>query len=83
MTTFLHEHGALVSINHPASGANLASTLVTTRGRSRRDRDRHRRAVESLARAFDVAARNAVFLTANGVTDDHEGVDWLDPTQPR
>jgi hypothetical protein len=27
---------------------------------------------------FDIAARNAVFLTANGSTDDHDGEDWLD-----
>jgi hypothetical protein len=84
MTTFLHEHGALVSINHPRPGADLASTLVTTRGVGADVIEIGTGAqVESLARAFDVAARNAVFLTANGVTDDHEGVDWLDPTQPR
>ena len=30
-----------------------------------------------LARVFDAAARNGVLLTANGSTDDHDGVDWL------
>ena len=30
-----------------------------------------------LSRVFDAAARNGVLLTANGTTDDHDGVDWL------
>ena len=84
MTTFLHAHGAVVSINHPRPGAHLASTLVTTRGVGADIIEIGTGAqVESLASAFDVAARNAVFLTANGVTDDHTGVDWLDPSEPR
>ena len=28
---------------------------------------------------FDTAARNAAFLTATGVTDDHVGLDWAQP----
>ena len=28
---------------------------------------------------WDVLSRNALFLTGNGVSDDHLGVDWLNP----
>jgi hypothetical protein len=33
---------------------------------------------------WDVMSRNAVFLTGNGVSDDHFGMDWLaPPTMPK
>lgn len=81
MVRWLHHHGATVGINHPLDGIDgpteLARRLVTTRGQ-------HAdlieigtgSSVDKLAGAFDVASRNAVFLTANGSTDDHDGVNW-------
>ena len=84
MVRFLHRHGAVASINHPSPGTGLAHTLVTTRGLGADVIEIGTGTrVESLAQAYDVAARNAVFLTANGVTDDHAGSDWLDPSEPR
>ncbi|MBA2559274.1 MAG: hypothetical protein H0V07_05195 [Propionibacteriales bacterium] len=82
MVDFLHGHRAVVGINHPLSSSggarNLARRLVTTRGvgadvieiGTTPD-------VSTLERVFDIAARNAVFLTANGSTDDHNGENWL------
>jgi hypothetical protein len=81
MVRFLHGHGATVSINHPHPGPELANTLITTNGIGADIIEIGTgRQIEELAPAFDVAARNAVFLTASGVSDDHGGVDWLDPS---
>jgi hypothetical protein len=83
MVRFLHGHGACVSINHPAP-KGLSNTLVRTRGLGADVIEIGTRAqVEKLAQSYDVAARNAVFLTASGVTDDHAGNDWLDLSNPR
>jgi hypothetical protein len=80
MVRFLHSHGALVSINHPSPGQELADKLITTGGVGADVIEIGTgRQVEELAPAFDVAARNAVFMTASGVSDDHGGVDWLNP----
>lgn len=84
MVRFLHSHGAVVSINHPSPGSELASRLVKTNGLGADVIEIGTgKQVEKLALAYDVAARNAIFLTASGVTDDHEGNDWLAPTEPR
>jgi len=84
MVRFLHRHGAVVSINHPRPGYGLAERLVTTRGLGADVIEIGTGAqVTSLAQSYDVASRNAIFLTANGVTDDHAGVDWLGPENPR
>ena len=81
MVKFLHSHGALVCLNHPLGGlgpAGLAERLVATNGVGADVIEvGYADAVDTMARVFDVAARNAVFLTANGVTDDHGGLDWL------
>lgn len=37
----------------------------------------HKRELSELLDVFDVAARNAVFFTATGVSDDHAGADWI------
>jgi hypothetical protein len=37
----------------------------------------HPEQVDPLLYVFDALARNGVFVTANGVSDDHDGVDWL------
>lgn len=84
MVRFLKGHGAVVSINHPTPGTDLARTLVTTRGLGAQVIEiGTSRQVETLAQAYDTAARNAVFMTASGVSDDHGGSDWLDPSDPR
>ncbi len=84
MVSFLHRHGAVVSINHPAPGTSLARQLVTTNGLGADIIEiGTARQVERLAEAFDVAARNAVFLTASGVSDDHAGDDWLNRATAR
>jgi hypothetical protein len=33
--------------------------------------------IDPLLYVFDSLARNSVFVTANGVSDDHDGTDWL------
>lgn len=83
MVRFLKSHGACVSINHPAP-RGLEDLLVRTRGFGADviEIGTHLR-VERLAKPYDVAARNAVFLTASGVTDDHCGNDWLNHATPR
>ena len=84
MVRFLHGHGAVVSINHPTPGTALAHRLVTTNGLGADIIEvGTSRQVEVLAKAFDVAARNAVFITASGVSDDHFGNDWLTPVAQR
>lgn len=84
MVRFLHDHGATVSINHPEPGTGLSDTLVRTSGLSADIIEiGTSRSVAALARSYDVASRNAIFLTANGVTDDHAGNDWLNPAEPR
>ena len=82
MVQFLHRHGAVVALNHPATGPpgsdQLARKLVTTRGNGCDLVEVGRDNIEERLPAYDVTARNAIFLTATGVTDDHDGVDWLD-----
>jgi hypothetical protein len=82
MVTWLHRQGAVVSLNHPMAGASgpedLARRLITTRGQGTdvieigTGRD-----PLMMGRIFDAAARNGVFLTANGTTDDHQGTGWM------
>jgi hypothetical protein len=83
MVDFLHRHGATVSLNHPLQGAkgphDLAARLIHTRGQGADviEVGLSRKTTERMVRVFDLAARNAVFMTANGTTDDHRGTDWL------
>jgi hypothetical protein len=82
MVRWLHSQGAVVSLNHPMAGArgpdDLARRLITTHGQGAdvieigTGRDPF-----MMGRVFDAAARNGVFLTANGTTDDHRGTDWM------
>ena len=88
MVRFLHGHGAVVSINHPAPGPRgseqLARTLVSTSGLGADVIEiGTTRTIEPLIRQYDIAARNAVFLTACGTTDNHDGIDWLGEINPR
>ncbi|HEV7710923.1 MAG TPA: hypothetical protein VGP16_22225 [Asanoa sp.] len=78
MVRWYHERGALVQYNHPplnaaelvasrALGCDLMET-VDTRGDLTVANNRFN--------LFDVAARNAIFLTATSQNDDHAGRDW-------
>lgn len=86
MVDLVHDHDGLASHNHPLGGAyrqprDLGRMLVET-GNLGADllevgcgAD-----VDALAQAYDVAARNGLYVTATGVTDDHDGEDWLGRT---
>ena len=82
MVDFAHSFGALATFNHPLeeapTGPELARVLIETSALgadmvevgSKEDLD------QSIY-GFDAAARNAVFVTATGVNDDHAGRNWL------
>lgn len=81
MVSWAHEHGQLVSYNHPLDGVadrtELARVLVTTYGLGAEAIEVGcPQRLEDTTWAYDVAARNAVFTTATGVSDDHSGQDW-------
>ncbi|MET9021964.1 hypothetical protein ABZV93_18455 [Actinopolymorpha sp. NPDC004070] len=78
MVAWYHERGALVQYNHPpinpaelvasrALGADLIE-VANADGDFTVIRDR--------IDQYDVAARNAIFLTATSQVDDHGGRDW-------
>lgn len=80
MVDFLHAHGGIVCWNHPMD-------VETREGLARLMIERNKLGVdlveigrdpqEDLLWVYDVAARNALFFTAVGGSDDHDGVDWL------
>ncbi|WFE40464.1 hypothetical protein [Micromonospora sp. WMMD998] len=79
MVEFLHAHGGVVCWNHPLDVERrdaLARLLVTRRALGVDLIEIGRTPVEDHLWAYDVAARNAIPLTAVGVTDDHDGTDW-------
>lgn len=82
MVAWAHAQQSLVSHNHPLDGGvenrhQLARMLLATRNLGADllevgcPQD-----VEDIAYAFDVAARNSLFVTATGVSDDHAGHPW-------
>lgn len=79
MVRRVHSYGGIASYNHPLGGdaRALARLLVSSHNLGADaieigcPQD-----VEKLSYAFDVAARNGVFITATGVTDDHSGLPW-------
>ncbi|MFI7600175.1 hypothetical protein [Actinoplanes sp. NPDC049681] len=84
MIKFLHAHGGIVCWNHPMdveTRESLAKLMI--------DRDKlgadlieiGRDPQEDLLWVYDVAARNALFFTAVGASDDHDGDDWLAQTE--
>ncbi len=83
MVRWLKDRGAVVCINHPLSGhitpMQLAQQLISTGayGGAQLIEIGCQQRLANLVWAFDVYARNAMFLTATGVTDDHRGVNWL------
>lgn len=85
MVETIHEHGALASFNHPLGamyGTNtpheLTELVLTTNALGADIVEiGHNRQLEDLLYVFDVAARNAVFFTGTGVSDDHFAEDWI------
>ena len=75
-----HDRGALVQYNHPP---DVRSELVETRALGAdlievADANVDLVATRDRIGLFDVAARNAIFLTATSQIDDHEGHDWAE-----
>jgi len=80
MVRRVHSYGGIASYNHPlgASAKELASLLVSSHNLGADAIEvGYRQDIEKVSYAYDVAARNAVFVTAIGVTDDHSGKPWL------
>jgi hypothetical protein len=86
MVDFVHAHNGLVTFNHPLedapSGPELAELLITTRslGADMVEVGSKEDFGESVF-GYDAAARNAVFVTATGTSDDHGGADWVGQKQ--
>ncbi|MEU0558480.1 hypothetical protein [Dactylosporangium sp. NPDC006015] len=79
MVRRLHAHGGLVCWNHPMDVAKRdeLAKLIVTRGALGADLvEIGRDPVEDLLWVYDVAARNCVFFTALGSSDDHDATDW-------
>ncbi|HEU4425064.1 MAG TPA: hypothetical protein VFR67_21250 [Pilimelia sp.] len=81
MVEFIHSRGGLASYNHPLYGPReeVARHMVSTRALGADIMEIAFGSPESLAsmlHVFDACARNLVFVTGNGVTDDHNGIDW-------
>lgn len=80
MVAWARRHRRLVSHNHPLDGTGagtLARLLVETRNLGAHAIEvGSPNDVEAVAYAYDVAARNSVFATATGVSDDHSGSPW-------
>jgi hypothetical protein len=85
MVKWLKSHGAVVSINHPLHNITVDTfieRMLTTRAFGAHVIEiATRESLRHLVRVFDVMARNALFLTGTGVTDDHDGMDWLTGTR--
>ena len=83
MVQLIHRHGGLASYNHPLGGSKEATAehMVTT-GALGADIVEIAYAgpstVDGMLHVLDACARNLVFVTGNGVTDDHRGTDWYD-----
>jgi predicted metal-dependent phosphoesterase TrpH len=81
MVDFLHSHGGIVCWNHPLDVETKESfaKLVIERDRLGADLVEIGRAEEAdLLWSYDVIARNGIYFTAVGASDDHFGKDWLD-----
>ncbi|SCL30885.1 hypothetical protein GA0070624_4162 [Micromonospora rhizosphaerae] len=79
MIEFLHSHGGVVCWNHPLdveSRDSLARLMIERHNLGADLVEIGRGPLDDHLWALDVAARNAVFFTAVGVTDDHDGTDW-------
>jgi hypothetical protein len=82
MVRFSHRHGGVASVNHPLGGspAATAAHLVATRALGADVVEvaygREQSTVDGMLQVLDACARNGIYVTATGVTDDHEGTDW-------
>lgn len=81
MVELIHQHGGLASVNHPLGRTKEATAehMVATRALGADIVEiayAGQAAVESMLHVFDSCARNLVFVTGNGVSDDHSGTDW-------
>ncbi|MCP3802811.1 hypothetical protein NLX83_26400 [Allokutzneria sp. A3M-2-11 16] len=84
MVAFIHSHGGLASYNHPLEGElntpqKLAAALITSGRLGGVDivEIGCGMALPKLLHVLDVSARNALFFTGTGVSDDHVGKDWV------
>ncbi len=96
MVERIHRAGGFASYNHPlgvgsesggptglGAGADLAAHLVETRALGADAVEfACKQDLTALQYAFDVCARNALFVTATGVSDDHSGQDWINQPAP-
>ncbi|TDE10190.1 hypothetical protein E1269_12620 [Jiangella asiatica] len=79
MIEFMHAHGALAQWNHPLdveTAESLVQLMIERNCLGADLMEIGRSPVEDLRRVFDAAARNALFITAVGVSDDHGGQNW-------
>jgi hypothetical protein len=80
MVDFLHAHGGIVCWNHPMdveSRESLATLMIERANLGADLVEIGRSPFPDLMWVLDVAARNAIFFTAVGSSDDHSGRDWL------
>lgn len=81
MVEFMHARGAVVQWNHPLdveTPESLAQLMIERDAFGVDLVEIGREPFDGLLQVFDTAARNAIFFTATGVSDDHAGRDWLD-----
>jgi len=81
MVEFIHRHRGLASYNHPLAGHKeaVARHMVETAALGADIVEiayAGPDVLDSMLYVFDACARNLVFVTGNGVTDDHDGIDW-------
>ncbi len=86
MVSRMQAHGSLVAFNHPleeaGDAATLSALLVSTRALGADLVEvGSKEALDATVAGFDAAARNAVFVTATGTGDDHDGRDWRGASQ--
>ena len=83
MAKLIQSHGGLASYNHPLrDGANnLAAELIAEHALGCDMVEiGYKSDLGTMLKVLDATARNAVLYTATGVTDDHEGDNWLHQT---
>lgn len=81
MIEFMHGHGALAQWNHPLdveSPESLVRLMIERNNLGADIVEIGRSPFDDLRHVLDAAARNAVFFTAVGVSDDHAGRNWID-----
>ncbi|MGZ4537420.1 MAG: hypothetical protein ACXVXE_17905, partial [Nocardioidaceae bacterium] len=90
MSDFIHANGGLASINHPFKAGDLggdvtarsvATNLLAVNAGGADILEvgylaRHGAVLADYVAVWDALSRNGLFLTANGVSDDHTGQNW-------